>query len=238
MSNPKPDIEASEAESSILKPEGINDNSNGSFMMPQHQPSVEDTPEPVSREETQPSGVEHYYQQPPAPPEVSPLLPSSPDINVSQTTGYFPDMPQASPEIESSSNPPYHAQDHLQQPSNALTREPTAVLPPDLPSPVLDNHMTIDSHHIGPPPLPPYHGSSTSVAPAPPNAQSRQPTASHLPMQQPMTANPTPAQFRDDEHSVMIAQKHAKFAISALNFEDVPTAVRYLREALEALGAS
>ena len=33
------------------------------------------------------------------------------------------------------------------------------------------------------------------------------------------------------------AQKHAKWAISALNFEDVPTAVRELRKALELLGA-
>jgi vacuolar protein sorting-associated protein VTA1 len=34
------------------------------------------------------------------------------------------------------------------------------------------------------------------------------------------------------------AQKHAKWAISALNFEDVPTAVRELRRALELLGAA
>jgi vacuolar protein sorting-associated protein VTA1 len=32
------------------------------------------------------------------------------------------------------------------------------------------------------------------------------------------------------------AQKHAKFAQSALNFDDVPTAVKELRLALAALG--
>lgn len=32
-------------------------------------------------------------------------------------------------------------------------------------------------------------------------------------------------------------QKHAKYAVSALNFEDVPTAVKYLQQALAALGA-
>ncbi|KAH7025394.1 Vta1 like-domain-containing protein [Macrophomina phaseolina] len=43
--------------------------------------------------------------------------------------------------------------------------------------------------------------------------------------------------YRTDDESVMQAQKHAKWAISALNFEDVPTAVKELRIALEALGA-
>jgi len=36
----------------------------------------------------------------------------------------------------------------------------------------------------------------------------------------------------------MAAQKHAKWAISALNFEDVDTAVRELRIALQSLGAN
>jgi vacuolar protein sorting-associated protein VTA1 len=36
----------------------------------------------------------------------------------------------------------------------------------------------------------------------------------------------------------MAAQKHAKWAISALNFEDVPTAVKELRIALQNLGAA
>ena len=40
-----------------------------------------------------------------------------------------------------------------------------------------------------------------------------------------------------DEQSIMKAQKHARFAISALNFEDVPTAVKELRGALMTLGA-
>lgn len=35
----------------------------------------------------------------------------------------------------------------------------------------------------------------------------------------------------------MKAQKHARWAISALTFEDVPTAIEELRSALETLGA-
>lgn len=40
-----------------------------------------------------------------------------------------------------------------------------------------------------------------------------------------------------DEEAIMKAQKHARWAISALNFEDVKTAVKELRGALESLGA-
>ncbi|KAF2186989.1 DUF605-domain-containing protein [Zopfia rhizophila CBS 207.26] len=44
--------------------------------------------------------------------------------------------------------------------------------------------------------------------------------------------------FNTDEESVLEAQKHAKWAISALNFEDVNTAVKELRVALKSLGAA
>lgn len=40
-----------------------------------------------------------------------------------------------------------------------------------------------------------------------------------------------------DDAAVARAEKHAKWAISALNFDDVPTAVKELRNALETLGA-
>jgi vacuolar protein sorting-associated protein VTA1 len=44
--------------------------------------------------------------------------------------------------------------------------------------------------------------------------------------------------LKTDEDSIIEAQKHAKWAISALNFEDVNTAVKELRTALHALGAN
>jgi vacuolar protein sorting-associated protein VTA1 len=46
-----------------------------------------------------------------------------------------------------------------------------------------------------------------------------------------------PGTYRTDDDSVMLAQKHAKWAMSALNFEDVNTAVKELRLALQTLGA-
>ena len=45
------------------------------------------------------------------------------------------------------------------------------------------------------------------------------------------------AAYATDEEAIMKAQKHARWAISALNFEDVNTAVDELRGALNALGA-
>ena len=43
--------------------------------------------------------------------------------------------------------------------------------------------------------------------------------------------------YLTDEEAILKAQKHARWAISALNFEDVNTAVKELRGALESLGA-
>ncbi|KAK7963430.1 hypothetical protein PG988_010404 [Apiospora saccharicola] len=49
---------------------------------------------------------------------------------------------------------------------------------------------------------------------------------------------PTNSAYQADDMSIVQAQKHAKWAISALNFEDVPTAVRELKAALNSLGAA
>ncbi len=46
-----------------------------------------------------------------------------------------------------------------------------------------------------------------------------------------------PSSYRTDDEAITNAQKHAKWAVSALNFEDVETAVRELRIALQSLGA-
>lgn len=43
--------------------------------------------------------------------------------------------------------------------------------------------------------------------------------------------------YNTDDMAMAQAQKHAKWAISALNFEDVSTAVKELQDALAVLGA-
>ena len=72
-----------------------------------------------------------------------------------------------------------------------------------------------------------------------PNFSPAQPCLpSQVPPPPPLVPSLGHAPFRADDDSIMAAQKHAKWAISALNFEDVDTAVKELRIALEALGAS
>jgi vacuolar protein sorting-associated protein VTA1 len=44
-------------------------------------------------------------------------------------------------------------------------------------------------------------------------------------------------QYAADDEGILAAQKHARWAISALNFDDVPTAVKELKMALQRLGA-
>ncbi|CCC07932.1 hypothetical protein SMACR_01495 [Sordaria macrospora] len=77
---------------------------------------------------------------------------------------------------------------------------------------------------------------STPQAPAVPSLQ-------HVPAPLAVPASTYPSSqvtggFVTDEAAMASAQKHAKWAISALNFEDVPTAVKELRKALELLGAT
>ncbi|KAK3671260.1 hypothetical protein LTR78_008895 [Recurvomyces mirabilis] len=108
-------------------------------------------------------------------------------------------------------------------------------------------------------PTPPFTSSvptpaaTTPFSAAPPAVQTPQtsiptttpgnfhPSQQHIrtPVAPPPPAVPRPAGgYNTDDEAVLVAQKHAKWAISALNFEDVETAVKELRIALGALGAS
>ncbi|PPJ61021.1 hypothetical protein CBER1_02021 [Cercospora berteroae] len=90
--------------------------------------------------------------------------------------------------------------------------------------------------------LPQGSAASSHAAPPPPAAL---PAFSPLPAAVPVPPLRVPAPttlptsgYNTDDESIMAAQKHAKWAISALNFEDVDTAVKELRIALNSLGAS
>jgi vacuolar protein sorting-associated protein VTA1 len=84
-----------------------------------------------------------------------------------------------------------------------------------------------------PPQLRQTHG------PVPPIPQP-QPVLSPNPVHPPVHLPPAsqPVNVVLDEEAIMTAQKHARWAISALNFEDVPTAIKELRGALTSLGAA
>lgn len=79
--------------------------------------------------------------------------------------------------------------------------------------------------------LPPH----ASPSPKPPKANSQPPLLSRHPTNPPQSYSQTA--YLSDEEAIMKAQKHARWAISALNFEDVNTAVKELKIALDSLGA-
>lgn len=92
------------------------------------------------------------------------------------------------------------------------------------------------------PPVPqPQQAPPGVVAPTPIHPPALQPAAATItsPLSQTAySASASAAPVVVDEEAVMKAQKHARWAISALNFEDVPTAIRELRGALASLGAA
>ncbi|KAH6887745.1 Vta1 like-domain-containing protein [Thelonectria olida] len=125
-----------------------------------------------------------------------------------------PQMPRASPQFTPSAPSPFGGPDPSAPPSWSTT--------PSVPHPAMSN----------PPPAIPQPQAPVYSTPPPvvPRA--------HIPPPAPAPAPaPVPTGFKPDQRAMNQAQKHAKWAISALNFEDVPTAVKELRNALAALGA-
>lgn len=101
------------------------------------------------------------------------------------------------------------------------------------------------SQQVHPPPA--FQPSANPYSTPPPPPQPQLPVfqpPQPLPFNNPSVPQQQPAQsfqhqgpFKTDEEAQMAAAKHAKWAISALNFEDVNTAVKELRLALQSLGA-
>ncbi|KAL8803916.1 MAG: hypothetical protein Q9182_002883 [Xanthomendoza sp. 2 TL-2023] len=232
---------------------------------PSRAPSVPRPPEALPRESTptnQP--VENYYQDSSIP-DVSPLQSPDRGRNGSVGGGYFPQAPAAgdastpfpvtndqadglsypsAPEIPGTSSLPSLAPYATSAPPNSSLEKSAPSLRP---SSFDHRDMSVPSAPIAPfSPQP--HGVPSPQAPryTQPSAPSIMPHATPPPLRQtapppppssfsPQTANAPPVVV--DEEALSKAQKHARWAISALNFEDVPTAVKELRGALESLGA-
>lgn len=182
-------------------------------------------------------------------------LPSAPGYNEDESAssaqpGYF----DPTPPLPSPISPPSH---------NPVTFDPGSNMPPSAPDswvPTPPPAATTFSPPAGPsvpPPSTPSFSPTAAVSPPsvlPPNFTTEPPVANvSRPVVPPLASSTqgltapggfsqVPQQvtgnFTADDAAMSQAQKHAKWAISALNFEDVPTAVRELRRALEALGAS
>lgn len=151
-------------------------------------------------------------QPPPPPPEeYFPQVPSAPAHGDAPPSwpASAPGMPPEAPPSSGSQIPP--------QPSPHIpTKLPPQFAPPP-PEPTIPS--------AAPPPPQPAVPAWTPPAPVPVPTQQAPPP--------PAAAAAAPMHYKDLNQ----AQKHAKWAISALNFEDVPTAVQELRNALAMLGA-
>nr|OQO20054.1 hypothetical protein B0A51_15683 [Rachicladosporium sp. CCFEE 5018] len=143
--------------------------------------------------------------------------PKSASRTASVGGGYFPSVPTGT------SGDAHHGT-AADAPSDTTSAAPSAdpsdfySLPPSAPA------LPVHSIPSPPPPQAPIQPPPQPYSQIPPRPAAPTPTATR------------PSALRTDDDSVMAAQKHAKWAISALNFEDVPTAVAELKRALESLG--
>lgn len=196
------------------------------------QPSVEEVPDETDR--TVPQQPDASAGLPKVPSDIlrsaksgqsSDLdLPSAPDTfaSASTSTPQLPDTPsnlggnQSAPSPVSPSNdpaPPFDPSSYYSKP------DPT---PPSAPSPSGPSGI-----HVVPRPAP---------QPAPTPAPVPVPVPAPAPAR---TAAPGTgsSNWDADDQSISQAQKHARWAVSALTFDDVNTAVRELKNSLKVLGA-
>ncbi|KAH0539116.1 hypothetical protein FGG08_004354 [Glutinoglossum americanum] len=164
-------------------------------------------------------------------PSRAPSLPRPADL---QTTNFMPTPPDVS------AGDSYYTQGQPQDASDVSPMESSperkgsgggGYFPSGPTFTTEDTQMTNERLQQPPPPPQSYY--------YPPQQPLHQPSAPQPTPQAPSYQQAPIASDRliCDEQAIAKAQKHARWAISALNFEDVKTAVKELREALETLGA-
>jgi vacuolar protein sorting-associated protein VTA1 len=191
--------------------------------IPPQAPSQHD----VSPLEASPPPQEYFPNIPTFTSETSaPSLPTAPESNnvpdITMTSAHSNTAPALSPPPQNFYN--------VQTPPINTPRAPSHPQMPQLPF----SHGASPSHFAPTPTAP------QAFIPTPHSEPQPLPVQPSIPLQQPQPthiARPMQGYNKDDE-AVLAAQKHARWAISALNFEDVDTAVSELRIALQALGAS
>jgi len=178
------------------------------------------------------------------------------NLGLPDTAALRAPSPKASPDFESFP-PPTISNDPLPPPPQDFYQTAAPNYTPGM-QPPPQPPLVPQSFHYPPPPQ-----QSQAYPPTPPQPQQPQPPfrapppqkpTYHPPPQQPpphfqpppptqpQYQAPPPAktnqQLNTDDVAIAKAQKHARWAISALNFEDAETAVRELRAALQTLGAN
>ncbi|KAF4437238.1 Vacuolar sorting-associated VTA1 like [Fusarium acutatum] len=198
--------------------------------------SVEDAPDAG-----EPPSVPTFTDAPPRIPDDPGYFPPQPEHQPQEPEPFVPSPLSQSPTPGLSGGPPpppvglppavSPVPEPPAQPATQIPPQPSPQIPTKLPS------------QFAPPPPEPFTPSAppswtTTPSAAHPAASNPPPVIRQAPPPQPPA--PAPVQttgFTTDQRDINQAQKHAKWAISALNFEDVPTAVQELRNALRMLGA-
>lgn len=180
--------------------------------------------------------------------QVSPIEPPEAENSRHNSIGggYFPTAPSAPADVDMQDEDPPEIPPPPENMDPKDFYNTTAPAPPSQPSAPSPASLGISSHAR---PSRPPPEQMTAQPPAIPPVQS--PPMQSPPVPAPhahYAAKPAPASmdplqsapatgFRTDDEANIAATKHAKWAISALNFEDVNTAVKELRLALQSLGA-
>lgn len=188
--------------------------------------------------------------------KVSPLEPSPNERGDSVGGGYFPEVPTFTSEVQGSTLQTASSTDALDlglpdHPSappggslglvDHLTGTSRSQKPPDFelfPSPAVPEKPATpsgDFYRQAPPSHPAPHSTASQHLGSQPSDQP--PSQRYNP---PLPSVPLPKEgpLITNDLSIAKAQKHCRWAISALNFEDAETAVKELREALKTLGAA
>ncbi|KAL3418053.1 hypothetical protein PVAG01_11063 [Phlyctema vagabunda] len=205
---------------------------------PSAQPSARGSPGTTPNKEFDPYPRDGFPYTATQKDEVSPLEPNSNERHGSVGGGYFPEVPPEVPtsDIQDATAPPDDTID-LGLPDTSTLSAPGTTPAPDFSAflkPAADEPSIPppqDYYKQAPPPAashPYFPPPPTQPAYIPPTVPTSAPIA---------TPKPTQRTLNTDDVAIAKAQKHARWAISALNFEDAETAVKELRAALETLGA-
>ncbi|KAL8942390.1 MAG: hypothetical protein Q9211_001403 [Gyalolechia sp. 1 TL-2023] len=237
------------------------DQPQSSPMAPPRSPRLDDTaPTPP---ETVPvnADVEDFYQHPSVP-DVAPVQTPDRGRNGSIGGGYFPRAPGADHSQERNTTADARGDGLDLSSPPALPDSSSLPLPSSFFAPAPPNPSAMNFASYPPPGIDQNNAAAMST----PAAAFRQPQSTSIPAETPNYPQPkapsgmpqrhtaviheaapaafSPASHHSDASPVVVneealakAQKHARWAISALNFEDVNTAIKELRGALESLGA-
>lgn len=203
-------------------------------------------------------GVAHYYRHPSVP-DVSPLQSPDRGRNGSIGGGYFPRAPDAQEHGAVTGQPPsdmaFSSPPGL--PDTSYLPRPNASPPSGPPVHSAEPARSFPLSRMDQDLVPSSSNPATPLGPQPPSVAPEQRPRYSQPsappgMSRPIAAStqyiastPPPPSLQQqyaptvviDEEALAKAQKHARWAISALNFEDVNTAIKELKGALDSLGA-